>query len=374
MEPETDGETSSYRQSLETSMRFTLVLPLAALALASLAAAQGPSSNAAETKLAEINALKPPARDAAKGNDPAYMAEYLKKLDAWAAQRGKLILAFVGEFPEHADSTRLLGSYFSNLKGFSYPAPPEKIASSIKTIDAFVAKSPRPEFVQLGKYFTAIYRQLAAEKDAPKQLAIAEEYAKAYPDDPNGANLMRTAAENSPDTTQKIAVYEKMVQAYPKDQFIEMYKGTVRRLKSVGKPFEISFTDAITGKKVDSASLKGKVVLVDFWATWCGPCIAKMPDLLKLYSANKAKGFEIVGVSLDNPESEGGLTSLKDYVAKNKVGWPQYYEGKGWFGAFNSGWGIMSIPTAFLVDKKGVLRSVDVGDNMAAQVEALLKE
>ena len=88
---------------------------------------------------------------------------------------------------------------------------------------------------------------------------------------------------------------------------------------------ELAFNDAITGKHIDlQKDLKGKVVVVDFWATWCGPCCAEMPKNKEIYAKFKDQGVEFVGISLDNPDDQGGLTALKKYVAANQIEWPQY--------------------------------------------------
>jgi thiol-disulfide isomerase/thioredoxin len=145
-------------------------------------------------------------------------------------------------------------------------------------------------------------------------------------------------------------------------------EGKLRQMDGVGKPFELSFADAITGKPVEMKGLKGKVVVVDFWATWCGPCVGEMPKNKEIYAKFKPQGVEFIGVSLDQPESAGGLTALKEFVSKNGITWPQYYQGKGWESEFSSSWGITSIPAVFVVDAQGNLSSV----NARGQLETLL--
>ena len=103
------------------------------------------------------------------------------------------------------------------------------------------------------------------------------------------------------------------------------------------------------------AALKGKVVVVDFWATWCGPCVAEMPTMKKLYAEYHGQGVEFLGISLDQPKEQGGLDALKKFVKEKEIPWPQYYQGKGWQSDFSSSWGINSIPSMFLVDQDGKL-------------------
>jgi thiol-disulfide isomerase/thioredoxin len=144
--------------------------------------------------------------------------------------------------------------------------------------------------------------------------------------------------------------------------------------EAVGKPFDLEFTDAISGSTISMKNLKGKVVVVDFWATWCGPCIAEMPHMKQLYAEFRGKGVEFLGISLDNPKEQGGLDSLKKYVKDNGIAWPQYYQGKGWESEFSRSWGINSIPSMFVVDTEGKLYSVEARGKLEQIIPKLLKE
>jgi thiol-disulfide isomerase/thioredoxin len=136
----------------------------------------------------------------------------------------------------------------------------------------------------------------------------------------------------------------------------------------VGKPLELSFA-AVDGRKINLADMKGKVVLVDFWATWCGPCVAEMPNVKKVYDKHHADGFEILGISLDESKVD-----LLRFLKKNEIAWPQYFDGQHWNNDVSFRFGIASVPTEWLVDKKGVLREVNVQGDLEGSVSALLQE
>ncbi len=134
-------------------------------------------------------------------------------------------------------------------------------------------------------------------------------------------------------------------------------------------PLELKFT-ALDGTEVDISKLRGKVVLIDFWATWCGPCMASLPEVIKTYKKLHEQGFEVVGVSLDEDKDEL-LSTLK----KRGIPWPQYFDGKGWECQVATRFGISSIPAMWLINKKGMVVSCDAdASDLAETVEKLLKE
>lgn len=134
-------------------------------------------------------------------------------------------------------------------------------------------------------------------------------------------------------------------------------------------PMEMKFT-ALDGREVDMAKLRGKVVLLDFWATWCGPCIAELPNVKRVYDAYHAQGFEIIAISLD---SEKDKQKLIDFVREHELPWPQHYDGLGWKNHYAVHYGITGIPAMFLMDKTGRLATTDArGEKLEAEVKRLL--
>lgn len=134
----------------------------------------------------------------------------------------------------------------------------------------------------------------------------------------------------------------------------------------IGKPLDMKFT-AINGKQINLAKMKGKVVLIDFWATWCGPCIAELPNVKKTYNKLNQKGFEIIGISLDSNEN-----NLKRFLKKENMPWPQFFDGKGWNNELAKKYGIRSIPAMWLVDQEGNLIDTNARSNLEDKVEKLL--
>jgi thiol-disulfide isomerase/thioredoxin len=120
---------------------------------------------------------------------------------------------------------------------------------------------------------------------------------------------------------------------------------------------------------VDLANLRGKVVLIDFWATWCGPCRVDMPNVIAAFEKYHDQGFEILGISLDKDKER-----LLSYMKEQNMTWPQFFDGQGWDNELSRRFGVNSIPAQWLVDKKGFLRSLNVRGTLGEQVAKLLAE
>lgn len=136
----------------------------------------------------------------------------------------------------------------------------------------------------------------------------------------------------------------------------------------VGAKFPDFAEKDIDGKPISIAKYKGKVVLVDFWATWCGPCIAELPNVLAAYEKHHARGFEILGLSLDQDEKK-----LRDFIKDRKMTWQQYFDGKVWENKLAMQYGIMGIPATFLLDGNGTIIGKDLrGDELEKAVALAL--
>lgn len=126
----------------------------------------------------------------------------------------------------------------------------------------------------------------------------------------------------------------------------------------------------VNGDSISLASLKGKVVLLDFWASWCMPCRAANKHLAKLYAKYKPKGFEIFSVSVDEEKS-----AWKKAITKDRITWLQVNDAAGNMGKTILDWNVSVLPTTFLINKKGDVVAIDLeGKALDEAVARLLQE
>jgi len=153
------------------------------------------------------------------------------------------------------------------------------------------------------------------------------------------------------------AMYDKLgkqVKATPEGKRLSE-RLTVLKRSAIGTPM-LNFTQNNTeGKQVSFSSFKGKYVLVDFWASWCGPCRAENPNVLKAYNTYKDKNFTVVGISLDD-KGENWKKAIKD----DGMPWTQLSDLRGWKNEVSQYYGIMGIPSTLLVDPQGKIIAKDL--------------
>lgn len=121
----------------------------------------------------------------------------------------------------------------------------------------------------------------------------------------------------------------------------------------------------LEGKPVSLADYRGKVLLLDFWAVWCGPCIGEIPNVKEVYEKYHDKGFDVIGISLDNDE-----TVLCEFIKENQLPWRQIFDGEGWSGPLAKKYGVRSIPAPFLLDQEGKVISVNARDPLLEELVA----
>lgn len=169
---------------------------------------------------------------------------------------------------------------------------------------------------------------------------------------------------------------EKVVKAFDENTAKSKYAVKLKERADILKNVQIGklapdFTQNDTaGKPVALSSFKGKVVLVDFWASWCGPCRKENPHVVAAYNKFKDKGFTILGVSLDE-DKDKWLAAIKD----DNLTWTQVSDLKGWSNEFSRKYGVMSIPANFLLDAEGKIIGTGLrGEELIKKLEEVLNK
>jgi len=353
--------TMNYRFRRVSMLSLGCVLASAALALG----ADRPASDI----LKDIDAVKMPALDRTKVRDRVYVQEYVKQHQEATKTRDKLILELYKAAPGNERIPTLMAERWA-----STPPSVPQINALIKEIDDVLAHTKNDRLKVEGTYIKAQAKLFMDRQNGEGKLdtTAIDAFIRLAPKDPRAGRLIYMAAMTTSDPKTKTALEDRILKEFPDSQFTPMIKGARRQREGIGKPFELEFTDASSGSTISMGTLKGKVVVVDFWATWCVPCVAELPAMKKLYEKFHGQGVEFLGVSLDQPKEQGGLEALKKFVKEKEIPWPQYYQGKYWDSDFSRSWGINSIPAMFLVDQDGKLVSVEARGKLEKLIPELL--
>jgi peroxiredoxin len=225
----------------------------------------------------------------------------------------------------------------------------------------------------------------ATEKKDNKRIAqIEQEYQAAEQEVVNkvkailpdmGTSLVSLFALNFINIDNDFATYDALAQRFEKENpnspHAKSLIGRVARIKGVmvgAQAPEIALSDT-TGNPIPLSSLRGKYVLLDFWASWCGPCRMENPNVVRMYNKFKDKGFAIYSVSLD--QTKGNWTKA---IRNDNLTWTHVSDLKYWQSAAAQQYGVQAIPATFLLDKEGKIIAKNLrGDALEQKLEEILK-
>jgi thiol-disulfide isomerase/thioredoxin len=207
------------------------------------------------------------------------------------------------------------------------------LANELKEYDALYAK----------------YKNVSAEVGAKVLLEKGKLYLEIFNDPVKAADLFQQIKTEFPQTK----IGKQM------DELLASMSGVVDARKrqdalTMGSQFPDFNVKDLSGQPLSVSEFKGKVVLINIWATWCPPCVAEMPYLEQAYAKYHDKGFEIIGISMDDDQA-----ALEQFVVQRQVMWPQFFDGGGRDNELAVKYGVDGPPVFYLLDRTGKIIGID---------------
>ncbi|HET7537388.1 MAG TPA: TlpA disulfide reductase family protein [Candidatus Didemnitutus sp.] len=226
-----------------------------------------------------------------------------------------------------------LNAVFTRIvdKSKSGPVTADDIAPELKEMDEIIASTKGMQ----GDQYSTLY------------LMRARVYVELLEDYPTGLAMLKQVKADFP-------------KAYAAGQVGKITSSIEEKMANdstlyIGKVFPPFSEKDLNGKPISTAKMKGKIVLVSFWASWSGQCVSDLTSQEALYQKYHDKGFEIIGISVDEERND-----LKAMLAKKSPPWPQYCDGRGWKGRLVHQYGVTAVPFSCLLDGEGKI----IGKNL----------
>jgi len=337
--------------------------PAAQAAPATQPAATAPSPE--EALYQRIITLRPPRITRNQDREVAR-----RQMAGWVQQALGLCKEYLAKFPQgkHLDEVQLGWLWLLAMEARVENKPLDAFYKAAEQLYAGPT-SPRVKaeagYVLMRRELIDLQKELIADKKMPEEQKRAKwdaalkkkfsAFVESHPDSPKNAELLaeliRLALQDE-DFSRARSLMARRTKQFPNDPRADWLAQRIEEAAAATRPatgpvMELKIK-TLDGKTIDLKDLRGKVVLLDFWATWCAPCIEALPRTKKLYETYHAKGLELIGVSLDD-----SVDVVRKFVKEKQIPWPQYCDAKGGAGPVEEKFQVGAVPTLILLDKTG---------------------
>ena len=341
-------------------------LVMTAALFAPVAAAEKSAEDAWKEVEAAAKPPVPPPEWAGQEPTEAQKEAFQNVLAAKSIEAAEKAQAFHTSFPDHpkaAEAKDQERRFVQQALNFGATGLPKSLEAAL------------PEEERIGQKLNLLNRRALAKQPQGMPAVIKEFESglrgliKEHPQSSLLWSQMMVVVQNTEDKDAARKLLDEVAGSKAADdETRDRAKGMLRALGAIGRPLEIAFT-ATDGSAVDVQKMKGKVILLDFWASWCGPCIASFPEVIELYTAYHPKGLEILGINLDKDRA-----AMNSAIKRFEIPWRQYFDGRGWGNKYALEYNVGAIPSMWLVDKNGILRTMEAREDLEKQVKELLAE